>query len=223
MPKNNLPCVTLLRVVCIFLMLVLMSIHTRAVSAEDRQAIKCEYKVNTLMRLRDVIQKTNTELGYLRNEIYARYGRAFHTPKYSAFFKKQSWYKINAEYSDDLLTSIDKQNVKLILSLEKPSKKDTALSSHVIKKKWKTITINNNKMKIVFARKRHCLVKGDFGFLPYVQEKGTVKGGWRVYNEHVYLWFNAPALYADEYYGNYIGKSKQTINEEIDTLHFKEI
>lgn len=62
---------------------------------------------------------TDRELKILRNEIYARHGRAFKTPSLSAHFSSYDWYKINPKYSDSQLNSFEKRNAQFILNYEK--------------------------------------------------------------------------------------------------------
>ena len=69
----------------------------------------------------DIYQFTAEELGYVRNEIYARHGYIFKTKKYSDYFNSKSWYYPN-EYLDEdqwsFLSDIEKANVKLIKATE---------------------------------------------------------------------------------------------------------
>jgi hypothetical protein len=60
-------------------------------------------------------------LPFLRNEIYARYGRPFVNPVYQDYFKRQSWYRVQNNYTDDWLSAIDKYNAEFILSVEQPA------------------------------------------------------------------------------------------------------
>ena len=53
-----------------------------------------------------------------RNEIYARYGRAFKSADLNKHFTAQSWYRVSDSYSDALLTKNDRANVALIKSFE---------------------------------------------------------------------------------------------------------
>ncbi len=76
----------------------------------------------------DIIQRDPSTLPFLRNEIFARHGRAFKTQKYADHFAKQSWYKIDPDYSDDRLTANDQANIKLIRSFEGSGGKDKALN-----------------------------------------------------------------------------------------------
>ena len=69
----------------------------------------------------DIYQFTAEELGYVRNEIYARHGYIFKTQKYIDYFNSKSWYYPN-EYLDEdqwsFLSDIEKANVKLIKATE---------------------------------------------------------------------------------------------------------
>lgn len=69
----------------------------------------------------DISQFTAEELGYVRNEIYARHGYIFKTKKYSDYFNSKSWYYPD-EYLDEdqwsFLSDIEKANVKLIKATE---------------------------------------------------------------------------------------------------------
>ena len=62
---------------------------------------------------------TPWQLKVARNEIYARHGRSFVHKDLACYFANQEWYKINSNYSDSLLTSIENQNVSIILNYEK--------------------------------------------------------------------------------------------------------
>lgn len=59
------------------------------------------------------------ELKVLRNEIYARHGRAFKSESLSGFFGSTNWYKINPKYSDSSLNNFEKRNAQFILNYEK--------------------------------------------------------------------------------------------------------
>ncbi|MDP4090345.1 MAG: YARHG domain-containing protein [Bacillota bacterium] len=61
------------------------------------------------------------QLGYARNEIYARHGFVFKTDKYNQYFSVKSWYTPNPGYdgSDSILNEYEKANYKLIEKYEK--------------------------------------------------------------------------------------------------------
>ena len=62
------------------------------------------------------------ELRVARNEIYAAYGRQFSSADLKAYFEGKSWYsgRVPADqFSDDILTEVQKNNVALISSYEK--------------------------------------------------------------------------------------------------------
>ena len=63
---------------------------------------------------------TSEELGYIRNEIFARHGYVFNKSKYNNYFSSKSWYYPDYSYSGNLstLNSYESYNVELIKSLE---------------------------------------------------------------------------------------------------------
>ena len=61
----------------------------------------------------------NEELGFIRNEIFARYGRPFKGSKYQQYFSQFPWYKINPSYSDSLLSKNDLRDISILRKYEK--------------------------------------------------------------------------------------------------------
>lgn len=76
-----------------------------------------------LLTSSDIKGLSKYDLALARNEIYARHGRKFQTPEYSAYFSGKSWYKLNPNYNyandDSNLNNIERKNVLFILSAEK--------------------------------------------------------------------------------------------------------
>jgi hypothetical protein len=58
------------------------------------------------------------ELRLLRNEIYARHGRAFVTMWLQQYFYAQPWYEPKDDFKDEQLTGSDKTNVETIVAFE---------------------------------------------------------------------------------------------------------
>lgn len=61
------------------------------------------------------------ELRVARNEIYARHGRKFDDKKLQKYFHSQSWYEGTvpaSEFSEDVLSSVEKKNVAFIRQFE---------------------------------------------------------------------------------------------------------
>jgi hypothetical protein len=63
----------------------------------------------------------------MRDEIYARHGKVFKEPWTQKYFASFDWYKANADYSDALLSSVEKGNLVVIAAYEK--KAVTAMST----------------------------------------------------------------------------------------------
>jgi hypothetical protein len=59
------------------------------------------------------------DLDLMRNEIFADYGYKFQTEKWQKYFGEKSWYKPLYDDVNDMLTEIDKANVKTILRVKK--------------------------------------------------------------------------------------------------------
>jgi hypothetical protein len=66
----------------------------------------------------DLGQMSKAQLRIARNEVFARHGRAFSSADLQTHFAGQSWYQVNADYSDAMLSDGDKANVALIASFE---------------------------------------------------------------------------------------------------------
>jgi len=65
----------------------------------------------------DLLNKS--QLRILRNEIFARKGRIFKSKDLQELFSKQPWYKPDSEYNDKRLSTLDRENIALILKYEK--------------------------------------------------------------------------------------------------------
>lgn len=61
------------------------------------------------------------ELAIIRNEIYARHGYVFNQEPFKSYFNSQAWYIPNGSFkgSDVELNAYEKENVQLLLRLEK--------------------------------------------------------------------------------------------------------
>ena len=66
----------------------------------------------------DVNYLSARELKIMRNEIFARHGYIFKTDDMSTYFREQSWYVPRYNNVNNMLTSIEKENIKLIQNYE---------------------------------------------------------------------------------------------------------
>ena len=76
------------------------------------------FKNNPRLTPERVAAWTPKELRIKRNELYARYGRAFQSKDLQTHFGRQSWYQERKVYSDAMLTDNDHANVALIQAFE---------------------------------------------------------------------------------------------------------
>jgi len=70
------------------------------------------------LSIEDVENLNGWELKIMRNEIYARHGYIFRTEEMKEYFNSQRWYEPKYENVDDMLTKVEKQNIKLIKRYE---------------------------------------------------------------------------------------------------------
>ena len=66
----------------------------------------------------DLKNLDKAQLRLMRNAVYARRGRLFKSVDLQSLFNCYAWYKKNPNYSDNLLTEIDKYNIELIKMYE---------------------------------------------------------------------------------------------------------
>lgn len=59
------------------------------------------------------------QLKVARNEIYARHGQEFEHQDLQCYFKKLSWYKVNSDFSQSDLSTIENKNIVTITEYEK--------------------------------------------------------------------------------------------------------
>ncbi|HTJ50507.1 MAG TPA: YARHG domain-containing protein [Cyclobacteriaceae bacterium] len=67
----------------------------------------------------DLMKLTASDLRLMRNEIFARYGLKFKKGgEMDNYFRKQSWYVPQRDNVDKFLTSLERDNIKLIQEIE---------------------------------------------------------------------------------------------------------
>lgn len=66
----------------------------------------------------DIAGLQRAELRRLRNTVYARHGRVFERMELQQYFDGRPWYKKRADYTDEDLTPIDRDNINLIRAAE---------------------------------------------------------------------------------------------------------
>ena len=70
---------------------------------------------------KDIKNLSLRELNYAKNEIYARHGRKFDSPELNNYFQSKSWYNGTIDpddFSDDMLSEVERKNVKLLKDKE---------------------------------------------------------------------------------------------------------
>lgn len=101
------------------LRLVSMRLGKWAGSADqDRTPLEDPTLLDKQIAVDDLRDFSRRDLRLLRNLIYARRGRPFHSELIKAYFEAVDWYKPDPAYNDARLTAVDKRNINVILSVE---------------------------------------------------------------------------------------------------------
>jgi hypothetical protein len=188
----------------IFILLILsFKIQPKENKLTSEQAVNLNISVTKTQEL-----ELKEELGFVRNEIFARHGRAFQIAKYRNYFSKFEWYKINPNYNDSLLTKEDLRDIKIIknyennyLSLNVDEIKFLRNTVDLIKQLrngeidtvFKTIgKINNDAVfDTVFT---HIYCKDDSIFIDY-EWKNKNKLNWKFTYSNPYMWISESELF----------------------------
>lgn len=62
---------------------------------------------------------SKSDVGFMRNEIYARHGYIFKTEPYKSYFESQSWYHPNPNFSESSFSAEEKAMVDALIKYEK--------------------------------------------------------------------------------------------------------
>jgi len=81
-------------------------------------ALEDPTKLDELLTLDELQDMSRKDLRLLRNTIYARKGYMFKSSILAEYFVYMDWYKENQNFSEELLSSVDWKNIKLIQSVE---------------------------------------------------------------------------------------------------------
>ena len=85
---------------------------------DDEAREKTAASLDRVLSPQELRQLSLRDLRLLRNTIYARKGRPFKSQVLRDHFSGMKWYKVEASYSDKLLSANDVRNIALIKSVE---------------------------------------------------------------------------------------------------------
>jgi len=94
-----------------------ISIDIKAPRIYSREDMYVQMRITTLSD-DDLSGYSKDELGYMRNEVFARHGHTFKTPKMIKYFGEQAWYKAFVEDATPFLNDIEKKNIEFIKAKE---------------------------------------------------------------------------------------------------------
>jgi hypothetical protein len=89
-------------------------------SVVSDKAIRSENKIlgGEAVTESDVSGLTAYELRILRNVHFARYGRKYEKPGLGEYFYTRPWYQPREDFSENMLTDLDKSNIRIIQTAE---------------------------------------------------------------------------------------------------------
>jgi hypothetical protein len=85
---------------------------------DDEKRGKSESSLDRILKPEELRQLSLRDLRLLRNTIYAKRGRPFKSEILRDHFTGMKWYKVDAAYTDKVLTANDVRNIQLIKSVE---------------------------------------------------------------------------------------------------------
>ena len=95
-------------------------IRGEGITAVDPQVTPLEdpSRLDTLLTLDMLRVLSPRDLRILRNMVRARHGATFHAPSLIDYFEPAEWYHPDPAYNDARLTRVDRQNLRLIQTVE---------------------------------------------------------------------------------------------------------
>jgi hypothetical protein len=87
-------------------------------SASDTSPLADPSRLDTLVSREELLALSPRDIWFLRNTIYARRGRPFRTSLLREYFASMEWYRPDPAYNDARLRRVDRQNLRLIQSIE---------------------------------------------------------------------------------------------------------
>jgi hypothetical protein len=108
------------------------------------------------LAIADVVYPDLEQLARMREEVYAKYGRPIQDTRFSSYFERTRWYKVNPFYSDSMLNHTDKANIKLINDFLVENPTDVALFKRITRQyEYRSA---DGKHYIRFVDARRCVV-----------------------------------------------------------------
>jgi hypothetical protein len=160
----------------------LLALVSLAVWAEDTNVLpgyNGRFKGNFRIDPSVLFDKSVDELALMRNEVVAKYGREFTTPKFRDYFSKLGWYRVNPKYSEKMVTAVDNENIQMIQSFEKPALDEKSVRQKVMGK----IEYSDDLYSVVFTDNKSLLIRTGGG---YYAEGANEMYAWSVKGDWIY-------------------------------------
>jgi hypothetical protein len=87
-------------------------------AATDTSPLDDTTRLDTVIARSELLEMSPRDLWILRNTIYARRGRSFRSAALNEYLQATNWYQPDPQYNDARLRRVDRQNLRLIQSVE---------------------------------------------------------------------------------------------------------
>ena len=92
--------------------------HWLGREASDKTPLEDPSLLDHQITMEQLADFSRRDLRILRNMVYARHGRPFHSELLQKYFSTMDWYKPDPSYTEARLSALDTRNIKLIRSVE---------------------------------------------------------------------------------------------------------
>lgn len=92
--------------------------NTPPIQMDAKARAEAKILNGTILDNSDIAGLPVSDLRFLRNTVYARYGRVFDSSDLQQYFNNRPWYRPRRDYSDSQLTAADRANVNFFKSVE---------------------------------------------------------------------------------------------------------
>jgi hypothetical protein len=126
----------------------------------------------------DIFEYYPDRLPYLRNEIYARYGRPFVNKVYQDYFNRQRWYRLRGDYTDAWLSDADKYNAELIRAIEQAPAGTEAILARNIEYSSRKYTVSFGQSEVLVAEDDDSY--SSYGLNEFEMDSYVMVGDWAI-------------------------------------------
>lgn len=96
-----------------------LALHSQSAAWADDTPGRYPQASTRILTEAELTSQSAETLSNMRNEVFARHGHRFQTPRLNKLFSAQSWYSPTTDDASSALTELERKNIALIRSVEK--------------------------------------------------------------------------------------------------------